>query len=162
WRAWLAATLVGGLMLAGGNGVVCWAEQWVPSGETALILSCGPLWMVLLPWFARRAPAPRPAVIGSILVGLAGGGNPLGAKGSGARTGAAGHALLVGRLALLVASLNWVIGSLLSRGVPLPSSVGLASAMEMIGASPILFLVAWLHGDWSGFHLGGIPARGWV
>ena len=29
WRAWLAATVVGGLMLGGGNGTVCWAEQWV-------------------------------------------------------------------------------------------------------------------------------------
>src|SRR5215468_926321 len=32
WRAWLAAGLIGGLMLGGGNGTVCWAEQWVPSG----------------------------------------------------------------------------------------------------------------------------------
>ena len=31
-------------MLCMGNGTVCWAEQWVPSGETALILSAGPLW----------------------------------------------------------------------------------------------------------------------
>ena len=71
-RAWLAATLAGGLMLCGGNGTVCWAEQWVPSGETALILSTGPLWMVLLPWLARRAPAPRPVVVGGIFVGLGG------------------------------------------------------------------------------------------
>ena len=46
----------GGLML-GGNGTVCWAEQWVPSGETALILATGPLWTVVLPWIARRARA---------------------------------------------------------------------------------------------------------
>src|SRR5262249_20477743 len=55
-RAWLAAAVAGGLMLAGGNGTVCWAEQWVPSGETALILAAGPLWTVLLPWIFRRAP----------------------------------------------------------------------------------------------------------
>ena len=72
WRAWLAATAVGGLMLAGGNGTVCWAEQWVPSGETSLILSAGPLWTVLLPWLFRRSKAPRPLVALGVIIGLAG------------------------------------------------------------------------------------------
>ena len=34
---WRAAALIGGLMLIGGNGMVCWAEQFIPSGMTALI-----------------------------------------------------------------------------------------------------------------------------
>ena len=59
-------------MLGGGNGTVCWAEQWVPSGETALILAAGPLWTVLLPWLFRRAPAPRPLVALGVVVGLVG------------------------------------------------------------------------------------------
>ena len=59
-------------MLGGGNGTVCWAEQWVPSGETALILAAGPLWTVVLPWIFRRAQAPRPLVALGVVVGLAG------------------------------------------------------------------------------------------
>ncbi len=112
-RAWVGAAVAGGLMLGGGNGTVCWAEQWVPSGETALILSCGPLWMVLLPWIFGRAAAPRPAVIIGILVGLAGVAVLIAGRHAGAG-GATGHALVVGRLALLCASLSWVMGSLLS------------------------------------------------
>src|SRR5205085_10300112 len=88
WRAWLAATVVGGLMLGGGNGTVCWAEQWVPSGETALILAAGPLWTVLLPWIFRRAPAPRPLVASGVVVGLVGVGVLIG--GGGHAPGAAG------------------------------------------------------------------------
>jgi drug/metabolite transporter (DMT)-like permease len=161
-RAWGAATIAGGLMLCGGNGTVCWAEQWVPSGETALILSCGPLWMVLLPWIFGRAAAPRPVVVGGILVGLTGVAILIvGRHGGGAGT-AGGTALLVGRFALLGASLSWVVGSLLSRRLPLPTSTALATAMEMVVASPILFLVAGLHGDWPHFRLAAISASGWL
>src|SRR6185503_10459030 len=81
WRAWLAAAVLGGLMLGGGNGTVCWAEQWVPSGETALILSAGPLWTVVLPWIFRRAKAPRPLVALGVVIGLAGVGVLIGGHG---------------------------------------------------------------------------------
>jgi drug/metabolite transporter (DMT)-like permease len=161
-RAWGAAAIAGGLMLCGGNGTVCWAEQWVPSGETALILSCGPLWMVLLPWLVRAAPAPRPVVIGGILVGLGGVAVLIGGGHAAAAGGAGSHALLVGRLSLLAASLSWVVGSLLSRRMPLPASPALATAMEMVAASPILFVAAALHGDLAVFHLGAIAPAGWA
>jgi drug/metabolite transporter (DMT)-like permease len=161
WRAWGAATIAGCLMLCMGNGTVCWAEQWVPSGETALILSAGPLWMVLLPWLARRARAPRPVVIGGIVVGLAGVAVLIGGAHVGGAGPAGDRALLIGRLALCGASLSWVIGSLLSRGLPLPSSTALATAMQMVAASPILFGAAALRGDFAHFRLSDVTAGGW-
>jgi drug/metabolite transporter (DMT)-like permease len=162
WRAWGASTIAGGLMLCMGNGTVCWAEQWVPSGETALILSAGPLWMVLLPWLARRAPAPRPVVIGGIFVGLLGVAVLIGGAHVGGSGPAGDRALLIGRIALCGASLSWVIGSLLSRHMPLPTSTALASAMQMVAASPILFLAAGAHGDWSHFHFSAVTPGGWA
>jgi drug/metabolite transporter (DMT)-like permease len=160
---WGTAVLVGGLMLAGGNGTVSWAEQWVPSGETALILAQGALWMVLLPWFARRAPAPRPIVLAGVAVGLAGVAVLVAGKGEGGASGGGdGHALLVGRLALIGASMSWVVGSLLSRGMPMPASISLASAMQMLAASPILLIAALLHGDRARFSLAAVTASGWI
>jgi drug/metabolite transporter (DMT)-like permease len=159
WRAWLAATLIGGLMLAGGNGTVCWAEQWVPSGETALILSAGPLWTVLLPWVFRRAKAPRPLVALGVVVGLAGVAVLIGGHGGG---GAVGRALLLGRLSLLFASLSWVVGSLIMHRVPLPKSAALATAMEMVMAAPILALAALAHGDLSRFHFAALTPGAWA
>jgi drug/metabolite transporter (DMT)-like permease len=158
-KEWAASALVGGLMLAGGNGTVCWAEQWVPSGETALILAQGALWMVLLPWFARRAPAPRPVVLVGVAVGLAGVAVLVGGKGGAA--GGDGH-LFVGRLALVGASLSWVVGSLLMRSLPMPASISLASAMQMLAASPILLLIALLHGDGATFSFAAVTGAGWA
>jgi drug/metabolite transporter (DMT)-like permease len=55
---WRSATVVGGLMLLGGNGGVVWAEQWIESGTAALIVATVPLWMVLLDWL-RPGVGPR-------------------------------------------------------------------------------------------------------
>ena len=47
-RQWRSAAIIGLFMLVGGLGVVSWAEQYVPSGITALIVAAVPLWMVLV------------------------------------------------------------------------------------------------------------------
>ena len=69
----------------------------MPSGETALILSAGPLWTVLLPWIFRRAKAPRPLVALGVVVGLAGVAVLIGGGGDagGGGRGAGGRALLL-------------------------------------------------------------------
>ena len=49
-RQWRDNLIVGGLLLVGGNGLVVWAEQKIPSGLTTLLLSVNPLIIVLLDW----------------------------------------------------------------------------------------------------------------
>ncbi len=162
-RSWGAATAVGALLLAGGNGLVCWAEQWVPSGETALIIATVPLWMTVLPWLARRAPAPRPAVLIGVAMGLVGvatlvGGATAGTRGSSGST----SAVMAGRIAVLAASLSWSLGSLGSRHLPLPDQPFVATAMEMLTASPLLAAMALAAGAWGRFRLAAVTPAGWV
>ena len=40
--------------------------------------------------------------------------------------------------------------------------MALATAMEMVVASPILLVAAGLHGDWTGFHFTAVTAAGWA
>ena len=54
---WRSAAIVGVLLLLGGNGLVVWAEQTVPSGIAALIVSSVPLFMVALDWLLGESPA---------------------------------------------------------------------------------------------------------
>src|SRR3989442_774734 len=69
---WRSATIVGGLMLLGGNGGVCWAEQRVPSGLTALIVGTTPLWMAVIDWLWHGAARPGGRMIFGLLCGFAG------------------------------------------------------------------------------------------
>ena len=48
---WRATAIVGALLLMGGNGLVTFAEQRVPSGLAALLVSFVPLWMAGLGFF---------------------------------------------------------------------------------------------------------------
>ena len=43
--SWGSIALLGFLLLFVGNGAVAWAEQWVPSGLTAVIVASSPFWM---------------------------------------------------------------------------------------------------------------------
>ena len=47
---WLTTTVIGGLLIACGNGAVVWAELRVPSGLASLLVATVPIWMVLLDW----------------------------------------------------------------------------------------------------------------
>ncbi len=153
-RHWRAAAVVGGLLLLGGNGLVTWAEQKVPSGLAALIVASVPIWMTLLDGRERRE---RPH--GVVLVGLA--------------MGIAGIVFLVapgqfaggqhvdpwGAAALLTAALLWAIGSLYSKRAALPASTLLATAMEMIAGGLILLVVATLTREGQGFSLAAVSTR---
>ncbi len=140
---WLSAGIVGTLLLAGGNGGVVWAEQWVPSGLTALIVATVPLWMVLFDWLFAGAPRPsRPLMVG-LALGLFG----VGLLMSSSEVGAGSREGLLGGLAVLGASVSWAAGSIYARKARLPRSPFLATAMQMIVGGLVLSLVATIAGE---------------
>ena len=51
FRNWKSTAIVGAALLLGGNGLVAWAEQTVPSGIAALMISTSPFWLVLFEAF---------------------------------------------------------------------------------------------------------------
>jgi len=69
---WRAALIIGLFLMVGGNGSVTWAEQYVPSGLTALIVGSAPLWMVLLDAIRPGGKHPRPLTVIGVLMGFAG------------------------------------------------------------------------------------------
>ena len=142
---WGAAGIAGALMFLGGQGGVVWAEQRVPSGLTAVMIALVPFWMLLMNWV--RPGGSRPSA--RSLVGLA--------------VGFAGVLLLVGPFwrggvgsldpwgvaAIVLATICWAAGSLYTRSARLPSSVRLATAMEMLMGAVLLLAVGTARGEWS-------------
>src|SRR5512136_393500 len=64
---WGKATIVGGLMLMGGNGAVVWAEQYLPSGLTSIFVATIPLWIVVISWLITRRQPNLPIIIGLVV-----------------------------------------------------------------------------------------------
>ncbi len=140
---WLAAALVGGLLLVGGNGIVSFAEQWVSSGLAALALGAIPLWAALFSGLFGRWPTRVEwfglvlGFSGIILLNLENGlhGNPIGA------------------IALLIAPMSWAFGSILSQRLPMPKGI-MSSAAQMLTGGCMLFIV----GLGSGERMTSFPA----
>lgn len=131
---WRTASIVGALLLLGGNGCVVWAEQWVPSGSAALLIATEPMWIVLLSWRGRRSRAPGLPVLIGVLTGFAGVGVLVGGD-----LGVGGVDPL-GAAILVTGSFLWATGSLYSPHGPKPRSHLLYAAMQMVAGGALLLV----------------------
>jgi drug/metabolite transporter (DMT)-like permease len=140
---WRNAIIAGAFLLLGGNGAVVWAEQMVPSGLTALLVSILPFWLVIIEWVRPPRKRPSGAVLGGLVLGfigiivLVGPGN----------FGGQGDVRPLGALVLILGSLSWAIGSFWSRDAKLPDSGLLTTGMEMLGGGALLLIVGVQSGE---------------
>jgi drug/metabolite transporter (DMT)-like permease len=144
---WVAAAIIGGSLLVGGNGLVMFAEQTVPSGITALIIASVPLWFAVIDRIVFRRRLSWPAVLG-LAIGF--GGLALLVNPTGGRLDPAGVA------ALVVASLSWAGGSLYARHATLPKRPLVGTGMEMLAGGVLLALVAAVRGEFARFELAAV------
>jgi drug/metabolite transporter (DMT)-like permease len=140
---WRNALIAGAFLLLGGNGAVVWAEQYVPSGLTALLVSILPFWLVIIEW--TRPPRRQPS--GLVLVGLVLGFIGIIVLIGPGNIGGDGDIPLLGALVLILGSLSWAIGSFWSRDAKLPESGLLTTGMEMLGGGTLLLIVGALSGE---------------
>ncbi|MBN2146535.1 MAG: EamA family transporter [Anaerolineales bacterium] len=151
---WKAAAIIGLLLLLGGNGALVWAEQRIPSGIASLFIGATPLFLVLIDALLPGGRRVGWLTWAGVLVGF--GGIALLV-----RPMETGQSALdpLGVAALLGAAFFWSIGSLYSRGAPLPKSPLLGTGMEMLAGSLGLFAMGTLTGEWGQLELASISLR---
>ena len=155
-REWGAATIIGLFMLLGGNGLLAWAEQIIPSGIASLFIGATPLWMALLDTLRPGGIRLGRLTWFGILVGFAG----IALLANPWRNGLDTiHLDPWGVIVLLLAALSWSIGSLYSRKAPLPDSPLMGTGMEMLAGSLGLFVFGSLVGEWGQLDIAAITPR---
>jgi drug/metabolite transporter (DMT)-like permease len=145
---WLAAAIVGGLMLGCGNGGVSAAERTVPAGLASLLVATVPLWLIVLDFALNRVQIRLPAMAG-LACGLAG------VAFLARPTGGSWRGIVI----ILGASLAWALGTILSRKLPAPSRPLVASALQMLTGGALLLIVGAAVGELHGFHPAHISVR---
>ena len=121
WRAATASAavavgsiaLLGFLMLGLGNGGVVFAEQWVPSGLTAVLVATSPFWMAAVEACLPDGERLRRRVVAGLVIGFSGivllvwPDLTLGSAGS--------RGFLAGVVAVQIAAIGWSLGSSYSK-----------------------------------------------
>ena len=158
-KQWAGSAVIGLLLLFGGNGMLSWAEQNVPSGVAALLIGAVPLWMTLIE--ALRPRGVRPNFLG--VIGLVVGFGGIVLLVSPSLTGGGNAELpLLGITILMVAALSWSLGSIYSRHANLPSSSLLGTGMEMLTGGIGCYLAGTLAGEWKLLQLSNVSVRSWL
>jgi drug/metabolite transporter (DMT)-like permease len=153
---WASALLLGALLPATGNGFLTWAEQTVPSGIAALLVTTVTLWMVILEWVRPGGRAPTARTSAGLLLGF--GGILLLV----APWQSTGRVNLIGAGVLMTGSLCWAAGSIASRHVQQSRIPLLRTAMQCLCGGTILFVFGSFTGEISRVHFGAITHRGWL
>jgi len=155
WNEARSAGIVGLFLLLGGNGAVVWAEQTVPSGLAALMVSTSPLWMLSLEALLPGGRKPHLRAVVGILLGFSGVVLLM-------WPGSNGGLLQVnpwGAVVLVFATLTWAFGSIFSRYTQLPASPMMGSAVEMLVGGAALLILGAATGEFSRVDLAGISTR---
>jgi drug/metabolite transporter (DMT)-like permease len=132
---WWAAARVGFLLLVLGNGVIVFAQQWVPSSMAAIVVSTMPLFAGL--YSALRGQRPSTMEIGGLVLGF------VGAVFIGTRGLSVGN---ISGLLLLVAPMSFAIGSMLSKQLSLPKGT-MSVAAQMISGGIVLLAAGLVTGE---------------
>jgi len=149
--------IVGGFLLLGGNGLVSWAEQFLPSGITALIIGAQPMVMVLTEWGWKGGKRPSLPIFLGLLLGFAG----VAWLAAPWEAGNTGAVPLPGVLAVLVACVSWAIGSIYGRNARSGADPFTASGLQMLWGSALLALTALIRGEWSQWVPSQVTAASW-
>jgi drug/metabolite transporter (DMT)-like permease len=144
--AWPGLALLGFLMIACGNGFVVYAEQFVPSGLTSVILATSPFWMVGVEALLPGGERPGRRALAGLLVGFAG--IVLLVWPDLRAGGAYATRFALGIVALQLACAGWALGSAYSKRHKHGEDVLGATALQMLFGGAIMAVLATAFGEW--------------
>lgn len=151
-RQWVAGIVLGFFFFLIGHGSLHWAEQYVASGLAALLIATEPMFILVLGWIMGQQK-----ISGISALGLA-----LGVAGVAVLTGAElsikGSSLL-GLLAVLLGSLSWSFGVVISPRLKLPADALGRTALPTICGAAMLLIAAGAAGEFQHTHWASISLR---
>lgn len=141
--------IVGIALLGFGNGLVVTAEQSLPSGLTALLITTLPFWMVGFESLLKKGPKLNYLIIIGLILGLAGVTTIFGIN----LSTWLNTKNILGVLALMGSVIAWSLGSIYSKYHNVSVHPLMGAAVQMLIAGLAQTLVGSVLGELSRFHL---------
>lgn len=155
-KQWISTAIIGNLLLLGGNGLVSWAEQFIPSGIAALIIATVPLSLVVLEALRPGGVKPTWQAIGGLIIGFVG---IFILAGPAEVSGSTTELNTFGVIALLAATVLWAMGSIYSKTADLPKASLVTTGAEMLMGSIGLFIISLITGELNGWDPSAVSGR---
>ena len=144
-ESWGGHALLGLLMIGVGNGCLVWAQQFVPTGVAAVMVSVIPFWMIgveaLMP---DGEPIHARQVIG-LLLGFAG---IVLLTSSSLNGSAPTPQVILGVIMTQLSCLGWAVGSAYAKRHKRQDNLFATTAVQIICGGAILMVVATISGEW--------------
>lgn len=149
---WVAGIVLGALFFFIGHGTLHWAEQHVASGLAALLIATEPMFILVLGWAVGQQRISRISALG-LAIGTTGvvilTGVELSSK----------DATLLGLLAVLLGSLSWSAGVVISPKLKLPTDALARTAVPLVCGAVMLLTTAAITGEFHGLHWSAISLK---
>jgi drug/metabolite transporter (DMT)-like permease len=152
--------LLGIVILTGGQGLLAWAELYIPSGYAAILVSTLPLWFVLLDRKNWDSYFKNKLILTGLILGFFGI-LLLFKKYIGSSSGT-GILQLLGLLAVLGACVCWAGGTLYYKNHVNQSSMFLNLGWQLIGGFLSSLLIGFLCGELTGFSFARVSMHSWL
>ena len=145
-NSWGGHALLGLLMIGLGNGCLVWAQQFVPSGVAAVLVSVIPFWMIGVEAFMPNGERIRKRQVLGLLLGF--GGIVL-LTSSSLDESAPTRQIVLGVVMTQMSCLGWAIGSAYAKRHKREENLFAATAVQIMFGGAILMVVATITGEWT-------------
>lgn len=148
-QEWHHMAIVGITLLVLANGLVVWAEQWVPSGLAAVIIATMPFWSAGLESVLPSGESLTFRKVLGILIGFSGVVILFGPE----MGDSLDSAYLKGVIVLIFVPFFWSAGAIYSKHHPIECPPLVAAGTQTLIAGVVLTTLGTLFGEWSQFTL---------
>jgi len=157
----LKNSLLGIIILSGGQGILIWAEQYIASGYAAILVATLPIWYVLIDKKQWSVCFSNPYIVTGILIGFLG-----------ILLLFKDHLLtptisekeqmgLLASLGVLFSAICWVSGSLYYRYRPTKGTIFSNLGWQLLGAAVFSFVLSFFLGELTNFTFARVSWESW-
>ncbi|MFA6086429.1 EamA family transporter [Mucilaginibacter sp.] len=154
----LKQALSGTLMLVGGTGMIAWAEQYISSGQAAILVATEPLMFLLIDRKRWSEYFSNKYILGGLIIGFTGIFLFL-------RLGVAvvnpSPMATIASIVVLFSAMLWVFGSLITKDSKGKSSTIMNAGIQLLAAGIASAIIAFCKSEQVGFSFGNVTWQAW-
>ena len=154
--------ILGIVILSGGQGILIWAEQYIPSGYAAVLVATLPMWYVIIDKKQWGVCFSNPYIIFGVVAGFCGILLMFEEYLQISKLTEQDKMHLIASVAVLVSSILWVSGSLYHRYQPAPGSIYSNLGWQLLGGAVFSFLVSAVLGETANFTFASVSVESWA